>query len=55
VTGGGSGIGLAIVKELVDMQGGRIWFDSEEGRGTTFFVAMPAADGSSPETAAQAG
>ncbi len=51
----GTGLGLAIVKELVDMQGGRIWFDSEEGRGTTFFVAMPVADGSSPETAAQAG
>lgn len=37
----GSGIGLAVVKKLIDRQGGRVWFESEEGVGTTFFVELP--------------
>jgi signal transduction histidine kinase len=40
---GGSGLGLAIVQRLVEMQGGQIWADSAIGRGTTFYVALPAA------------
>jgi len=41
---GGSGIGLAIAKALVELMGGRIWVESEgPGRGATFNVALPAA------------
>ena len=34
-------MGLTIVKVIVERHGGRIWLDSEPGRGTTFFMALP--------------
>ncbi len=43
----GSGLGLYIVKSFVEKHGGKIWFDSSEGKGTTFFFTTPAADPSS--------
>ncbi|SFE11211.1 ATP-binding protein [Spirosoma endophyticum] len=37
----GSGVGLAIVKRVVNRHNGKIWFHSEPGRGTTFSVSFP--------------
>ncbi len=37
----GTGLGLAISKNIIEKSEGRIWFDSEEGVGTSFFIALP--------------
>ncbi|NSW51556.1 MAG: GAF domain-containing protein [Anaerolineae bacterium] len=39
----GTGLGLNITKNLVEMQGGQIWFESELGKGTIFHVTLPIA------------
>jgi signal transduction histidine kinase len=38
---GGTGLGLRIAKLIVERMGGNIWFDSEVGVGTTFYVSFP--------------
>jgi signal transduction histidine kinase len=39
----GVGLGLSITRSLVEMQGGRTWFDTEYGKGTTFHFTVPVA------------
>lgn len=38
---GGSGLGLSISKRLVELHGGKMWLESEEGQGSVFFFSLP--------------
>jgi PAS domain S-box-containing protein len=40
---GGTGLGLPIARSIIEQHGGRIWVDSEAGRGATFWFTLPAA------------
>ena len=40
----GTGLGLAMCKSIVEQAGGRIWFETEKGNGTSFFVELPIAE-----------
>ncbi|MBW8834282.1 MAG: histidine kinase, partial [Burkholderia sp.] len=37
----GDGVGLAVVRRTVERHGGRVWVESAEGAGSSFFVVLP--------------
>ncbi|HUX85276.1 MAG TPA: HAMP domain-containing sensor histidine kinase, partial [Chitinophagaceae bacterium] len=45
LSGGGTGLGLAISREFIQAQGGKVWVNSEPGKGSTFCFSLPAAPG----------
>lgn len=45
---GGMGVGLFLAKDMIARQGGRIWFESEEDRGSTFHFTVPLEEGGKP-------
>ena len=48
----GSGIGLTIVKRVIEKHGGRIWAEAEDGKGAAFFFTLPESGGREPTAAA---
>ena len=42
-SGGGTGLGLSIARHMVEAHGGKIWADSEIGKGSCFYFSLPAA------------
>ncbi len=48
----GTGLGLPISRQIIEHFGGRLWVDSEPGRGATFSFTLPLSEGSAQQLAA---
>jgi signal transduction histidine kinase len=52
--GGGEGVALALARRIIEKHGGRLWVESTEGNGSTFYMALPAVSAASPAAAVEA-